>query len=828
VPCERDNVDVTEKGPDGGGVHLSTREREVVGLVAAGATDNEIAARLFISVRTVRSHLDRIRDKTDCRRRSDLTRLAFELDLEEMRLAGGDGEAPTGLGLQGSTNLPRALSSFVGRGAEVTEVKRQVGESRLVTLTGSGGAGKTRLALEVAHSLLDGSGEGVWLVELAGLGDPEAVPRAVVTALRIKDQPGRSGMDILMDVLADLSLLLVLDNCEHLIGACAKLAEGLLRSSREVHILATSREPLGIDGELVYKVPPLSLPPPDVEDLSDLEGSEAVALFVERAGARQTGLTMAHSSAAVVAGICRHLDGLPLAIELAVGRLPSMSVFEIHDRLDQRLRLLTGGRRTALPRQQTLAATIDWSYGLLNLPEQSVLRRLAVFPADFDLEAAELVGVIGEPETFEVADVLASLVDKSLLVADTSGPTARYRMLETVREYAAARLGQDDDIDLHTVCAAHATTYLGLAVEAGLQLRGPYRGQWVARLDKDYPNLRTAAEFLLSDAEGAQQVLRMFGTSRSYWWIVCTHDAEAIGLLDRALAFDMNSADSAERAAALLAKSYMLYSCDLGAQSLCAREALRFARRAGDPALEAEALGLVAYNAAFRGCPEEGLEAALQAEAIARQLREPVLLADVLVFNAALLKSIEADRAESMYREALSLVGLSGDTGTAILVHNDFADFLLFLERVDEAREHLELALEMAPAPGSRTRYVAIGNLGLVNVDQGDVSGATANFHDLIHQARRGGDLAMAGFAVMGLAYCATRQGNWERAATLHGGTNTLNDLLGGAEWQSTDQKYRDRYLAILHRELGASFDHSYSAGLSMSRAQILEYALAD
>ncbi len=336
-------------------------------------------------------------------------------------------------------NLPTQLSAFIGREHELSELRRLVESSRLVTLTGPGGSGKTRLALQVAAELLDGSGDGVWLVELAPVSDEGAVPQAVAQALGVTGQVARAALETLIDALAPQRILIVLDNCEHLIGACAKLADAVLRRCPGAHLVTTSREPLGIGGETIYRVPSLSLPPTADNGRATMRGSDAVALFVERARSQGVGLAADKETSDLIVSTCRRLDGMPLAIELAAARLRSLSLRDLHRLLDQRFRLLTGGSRSALERQQTLRATVDWSYSLLNDPERSLLRRLSVFSDGFDLDAAGAVCAFGEIQEFDVTGLLGSLVDKSLVVAEPFGGGSRYRLLETIRQFAAER-----------------------------------------------------------------------------------------------------------------------------------------------------------------------------------------------------------------------------------------------------------------------------------------------------------------------------------------------------------------------------------------------------
>jgi predicted ATPase/class 3 adenylate cyclase len=350
-------------------------------------------------------------------------------------------------------NLPVQLTSFIGRKREMAEVKRLLAESRLLTLTGSGGCGKTRLALQVAADLLEEFPEGVWLVELAPLADPGLVPQAVASVLGLREEPGRSLTATLTDALRARSLLLVLDNCEHLLSACAQLVESLLHACPQLRVLASSREGLGIGGEQTYPVPSLSLPDPQrLPALDELQEYEAVRLFAERAGLSQPRFAVTAANAPSVVQVCRRLDGIPLAIELAAARMKALPVEKIAERLDDCFRLLTGGSRTALPRQQTLRALIDWSYNLLSEPERTLLRRVSVFAGGWTLEAAEAV-CAGEAEcagappgplpgikAWEVIDLLTSLVEKSLVMYEEQGGEARYRLLETVRQYARDRL----------------------------------------------------------------------------------------------------------------------------------------------------------------------------------------------------------------------------------------------------------------------------------------------------------------------------------------------------------------------------------------------------
>jgi len=720
-------------------------------------------------------------------------------------------------------NLPELVSSFVGREGEVAEVRRMVEESRLVTLTGPGGVGKTRLALQVAAELLDGSGDGVWLVELAAVRDPEDVPAAVASTLGIKEQPGRSMHDALVAALADRNVLVVLDNCEHLVGACAKLAETVVRSCPKVYLLATSRETLGIDGERVFRVPSLSVPPENAEERSELAASGAATLFVERANTLATGFTLTDDSAPLVAAICRRLDGMPLAIELAAARLRSMSLSHLHSRLDQRFHLLTGGSRTALPRQQTLRAMVDWSYDLLNSFEQAVLRRLSVFVGGFELEAAESVCGFGDIEEFDVAGLLGSLVDKSLVVADTSATAVRYRLLETIRQYAAEKLVAAADGEETGAPAAHAAYYLGYVQEVAPHLTGRFQETWLSRLEVEYPNLRAAAVHLLADAGGATRALLLFGVPRRYWWCF-QHRAEIMDLLDRAIELAQDETPWA-RAAALTCKAYMLGQSDLAAQAACARRAVDVAREAGDRELEAEALSLVCFNAYFRGVPGEGLGPGAEAVTIARQLGDLVILGQALLFYAAVVYVDDGEAAEAIYREALVVVDQSGDLFTTSFLRNNYGCLLLLDGRVADARRELEAALAITRTLVPRRTPGTLNNLGMVLFKEGDNAGATSLFTDALRTSRLSGDVSAPAYALLGLAWVATLAGDDERATILHGGADARLAAHGGA-WESPEKEYRDHDLGTLRARLGADFDPLYDNGRAMPDDAMVDLAL--
>ena len=407
-------------------------------------------------------------------------------------------------------NLPAQATSFVGRAAELAELRALIsGGSRLVTIAGPGGIGKSRLALQVAAEALDGAGDGVWLAELAPVAEPELVARTVAAVLGVREEPGRPALDTLVETVGDRHLLVVLDNAEHVLGAVAKLADAMMRSCPRACLLVTSREPLVVGGEHVFRVPSLPVPPADLAAPDKLAAFESVQLFAEHAAMHRQGFAVDEANAAAVAAVCVRLDGIPLALELAAARLGSLSVSEVSSRLDQRFRLLTGGSRTALPRHQTLRALIDWSYDLLSSQERIVLDRLSVFAGGWTLEAAEAVTSAGGTADWQVLDLLAALVDKSLVQAEDFHGSTRYRLLETVRQYAAERLAQRPGPELGETRIAHRDHYLTLVETAATHLRGPDETMWLDRLDAEFDNIRAALAFSIADPGSAEPGLRL-------------------------------------------------------------------------------------------------------------------------------------------------------------------------------------------------------------------------------------------------------------------------------------------------------------------------------
>jgi predicted ATPase/class 3 adenylate cyclase len=516
-------------------------------------------------------------------------------------------------------NLPRKLSSFIGREREITEVKRLLSTTHLLTLVGTGGAGKTRLALQVAGEVLEAFPHGVWLVELGTVTDPALVTQAVASVLGVREEPGRSLEQILAGYLKSRQLLLMLDNCEHVVSAVAALAERLLENAPRLQILCTSREALGITGETAFRVPSLSVPdarrlPP----LETLEQSEAVRLFVARAAAVVPGFALTERNAAPIVQICQRLDGIPLAIELAASRAKVLSVEQIASRLDDRFRFLAGGSRTALPRHQTLRAAMDWSYDLLTAQERAVLRRLSVFNGGCSLTAAESVCANGDVERHEVLDLLTRLVDKSLVLVEQRAGAVRYVMLETVRQYSRGKLL--DAGESSTIRTRHLIWAIGLTEYAGAQLFGADQLAWLNRLDLERDNVRSALEWAIGERSGAE-ALRL--TAALWWyWVLRSRITEGREWVEKTL--EIAPEPGAARARALVgAGLFAAFSGDIGGSTRLAEDALAMARQHDDRLPIGSALLLLAMSASYRGDHAQSMDRASEALEIFQALGRP-------------------------------------------------------------------------------------------------------------------------------------------------------------------------------------------------------------
>jgi predicted ATPase/tRNA A-37 threonylcarbamoyl transferase component Bud32/Tfp pilus assembly protein PilF len=709
------------------------------------------------------------------------------------------------------TNLPHATTRFVGRERQVGEACGLLARARLVTLVGPGGIGKTRLAQEIAARVLHDFDDGAWLVQLASLTDPALVVNAVASALGVREQAGRSEVETLEVWLKERRVLLVLDNCEHLVDECARLAERLLVSSPGLRVLATSREVLGIAGEAVWPVPALALPEggrgPDALD------SEAVRLFVDRAALAKPSFEVIGPAAATVADLCRRLEGIPLAIELAAARVKALSVEQMLARLDDRFRLLAGGSRTAPARQQTLRATLDWSYELLTEEERALLRRLSVFAGGWTLDAAEGVirndergtmnderkkpgpvsdsdihrsSVAGDPHLVhrsDVVDVLSRLLDKSLVLVHEQGAETRYGMLETVREYALERLRAEGEEEAARRC--HSEFFLVLGETAAPELNWPKRAEWFERLEAEHDNVRAALGwFAKNDAEAC---LRLAAAVWGFWNV---HGYMTEGRRWMGAALDAATEAPASVLPDALLKAGVLAQLqgDLAAARAYFARGMHVSKVAGDEnhfAWFGVNLGYVAFiehdMAVARASFEEGLAAA---EALGD---------DRLTMNA--LNALgEIERMERQW---------------------------------SAARRLYERAGEIARRFGEQSAIsMHLCNLGAVTCAEGDLPAASSYFRQALALDHELGFRPNIGHSLDGLAAVAVRHGAWERAGRLAGAAQALWDAIG-YELEPADLAFHDTYLAEARERFDqVGFEAALAEGRAMTLEQSVEYAL--
>ncbi len=598
-------------------------------------------------------------------------------------------------------NLPAPLTSFVDRTQERAELISLLAETRLLTLTGPGGIGKTRLAIEVARALLDQYGRGVWLTTFGALDDPDLVPQAVVSALAVRSTGGQAPTEALIGYLGDRHCLLLLDNCEHLIDACARLAEALVTSCPRVTVLATSREALAVAGELVWPVPPLELP----ELVLDTSGAAkreygAVELFKRRAESATGSFRFDEAGLQAATDVCRQLDGIPLAIELAAAKLKVISIDELSARLNDRFEILIGGSRTALPRHQTLRATIDWSYDLLSESERSVLRMLSVFAGSFTLEAAEAVCRQRPRGGNDVLETLSSLARKSLVQVDRSDLEVRYRLMDTIRQYAHEKLSESRKSKV--VGQRHRDFYLDVAERAASLLRGPNVNVGIARLAREHDNIRAALQWSLA-ARDADPFARLVIASWWFWYVRCLFDEGRVWL-EIALT-DLKPAASSTRVELLIGAGELAWAQgDHPADRVRLEEAVSLAHALGDDALLGHALlrlSLADYAVGRMKVAQGRLEESILE---LRKHGPPSLVAEALN-NLGWIRATELnDRAGAiqLLEESLSLARQCGDQFSLQLVLDSLANQAYAKDDIDSAENFQKESLSICGASGDR------------------------------------------------------------------------------------------------------------------------------
>src|SRR6266496_1501023 len=693
------------------------------------------------------------------------------------------------------TNLPVPITSFIGREKEVEEIIKLLGKNRLVTLTGAGGMGKTRLAIQSSNSLVGKFKDGVWWIELVGLNDASLVPQAVAKAVDVREVPNQPLIETLTENLASKQILLVMDNCEHLISACAQLADRLLSECKNLKILTTSREALDILGETVWHAPSLSLPDAqEVIGIRSLSKYESVRLFTERAEVLQPQFMLTEQNVQAVVQICRRLSGMPLAIELAAARIKMMTVDEIASRLDDRFSLLTSGNRSALPRQQTLRATIDWSHDLLSELERVLFRRLAVFAGGFRLDAAESICSHDELKRSDILDLLGRLVDKSLVVVDSAaGGQTRYRFLETIREYGFDKLknaGEETLIRDH-----HLEFFMRLAVETEPHLYAPEQAEWFARTDAEIDNLRAALDWSITGTEENEPRIR--------------NGLQLVGILswfwEKGYRYEFS-----ERLKSMLSHK------TAGMQTIARARALT-------------AAGFLQWGL---GNFVEARPYHVEALEIARNHEDNLILAWALVHLGTVLSALEEyDFAQSLLEECVAIT--KGFRNVGITVAGMALSFLgdIYVVRNNEvhAREVYEEGIKLLrETNNSNNLAYSVRRFGYLVLKEADYKRANALFREsLIRNQELGHQIGIMG-AIAGLAALAVEVGKLSRAAQLYGIIEGRLAVLS-LPLYITDQVEFNRGISALRARLDEKTCAKFwTKGKAMSLEEAIAFALGE
>jgi predicted ATPase/class 3 adenylate cyclase len=774
-------------------------------------------------------------------------------------------------------NLPAQLTSFIGREKEIADVKRELSGHRLVTLTGSGGTGKTRLSLQVAAELLDQFPHGIWFVELAPLSDPELIPQIILATTGLNEQAGKPAVELLKEYLRDKRSLIVLDNCEHLVDASAKVTDILLNAAPELKILASSREALGVRGELSYPVPSLSSP--DIKNLPVIEKLsqyEAVRLFIDRASLVSPNFAVDKDNAPFIAQICYHLDGIPLAIELAAARVKMLTVEQISNRLDDRFRLLTGGARTALPRQQTLRALIDWSYDLLSENERLLLCRLSVFSGGWSIEAAEAVCAGEGIDAYDVLDLLTQLVNKSLVVVIEKPQTnlkplssqgdLRYRMLETIRQYGHEKIFEANESE--KIRARHFDYYLKMAKHLLPEFFGSKELVWMAWLDEEWDNLRTAVEWSIeSRPDAGLELVNCLGylsldnlnnmTDMLNWlWELLARRANsartatrALGLLHWAWYANANYERYSAQVQAMNEESISIYE-ELGDKNGLAHAYLGMALAA--PTIEAgkaffrKGIALlretndkvwIAYALRYFGWTLETQDYTSKLAS----LEESLAIYRKLGFTSGIIEALKQLGALAIREGNFEVAHLRLDEGLSILQANsyvlgnsitmsyDLGDLAYFEGDYELAKIFYENCLSWASQKClPHSAAWANARLGYLYKQLGENVKARKYFLEALKPNLGGKSMEGVGFTLEGLASLAVSEGQCEKALKLFSWSTSLREWRGEFR-PPVEQASVDHDLAAIRSFLSDDeFYNLYGEGRKMSMDQALALALEE
>jgi non-specific serine/threonine protein kinase len=725
------------------------------------------------------------------------------------------------------TNLPIPITSFIGREKEVDQIVELLRVNRLVTLTGPGGVGKTRLAIQSSKQILYEFKDGVWWVELAPLIDEVLVPQAAAQVWGLREAAGQLLIETLKSYLKEKELLLVLDNCEHLIDACAKFSQDLLTRCAKLRILTTSREALDIMGETEYQVQPLSMPMHDRGALVDLLlDYEGIRLFVERAKAK-SGFALTEHNASTVLQICQRLDGIPLAIELASARTKSMSVENILEHLNDRFNLLTQGNRAALPRHQTLRTLIDWSYDLLSEPEKNLFQRLSVFAGGFTVDAVKDVAVGSGVLRSQVINLLGQLIDKSLVTLraglEDSKPETRYGMLETIREYARDKLNESGEME--ELRHRHRDYFIALAEQAEPKLKGVEQFKWLDRLELEHDNLRAAWHCAIeSDAALA---LRIVSALFDFWYMLGSFGEGRIWLA-KLIEQTSQWGQTAGRAHVLsMAGWFAAYQRDLATARPLSEQALAVARGSGNKKEIAFALLGLGATAHWQRDDQVAHSYLTEALTLYQELKDQWGIAWTL-FQLPSLSYDDAEGEELFLRSLAKFRGL-GDRFRMGRVLNDLGELIRLRGDYERAGKVYEEALETLRATRSGVALPTI-NLAWVWLHRGNYRKAKALFQESLkltieYQDKIAMLLCLGGFAaILGMI------GKPQQAVCLFGALESLLESSGMAGHLDTlDQKEIDHYVAVVRAQLAESaFTSVWSEGRKINLEQAIEFALKE
>lgn len=671
-------------------------------------------------------------------------------------------------------NLPNLLTSFVGRRQELADVKQLLTSGRLVTLTGVGGCGKTRLALQIAAELLESFPDGIWLADFTLVTDPALIEHAVIAALGIREEPARPIQQTLLDYLGPKKLLLLLDNCEHLLRASAGLSHVLLQSCPNLRILATSREPLGVMGETIYRMSPLAVPTDPAAPLETLTQFEATQLFVDRAVAVFPKFKLDAVNAKAAATICRRLQGIPLAIELAASRVRFMPVDQISERLQHKFTILADHGQVAMPQHRTLQAVMDWSYDLLSEREQKMLRRLSVFAGGFTLDAADEVCGGDAIRAPEVLDLLALLVDKSLVLYQPD--QIRYGLLEMVRQYAWEKL--QDAEESEAVRARHLRFYLSLAETAEKHLRGAEAIAWLDRLDGEHDNLRAALRWAAVESQDMGSAFRLAG-ALWWFWLVRGHWSEGRDWLERMLE---QSAPAVLRVKVLAGAATLAhYQRDYARATVFSNESLALCRRLNDTLGIAHALSRLAEVARARGDYERAVALGEDSVALFQEARDPWGEALARLLLGITIERDGRERAEALFEQSLSLFRTVGDPWGRLNALGRLGRIARVRGDLTHARELYSECLTISERLGDLWGVAAaLVNLGMAARGQGDYNRAQEQLERSLELFRKLGDRSLTTYALEELGLLAIYAGNSSQAVELLTQAVEISRGLGG------------------------------------------------